>query len=124
MTEFELSAPNARRKRNRPEAAALNEVLRVLRSHPNVAWVHRMNSGAAKIGNRFVRFGFPGCPDVLGMLRNGRALAVEVKSRSGRLCDEQAVFLELVNAYNGVAFVARNANDVYKNLKGSNYESD
>lgn len=85
MTEFELSAPNARRKRNRPEAAALNEVLRVLRSHPNVAWVHRMNSGAAKIGNRFVRFGFPGCPDVLGMLRNGTALAVEVKSRSGRL---------------------------------------
>lgn len=39
-------------------------------------------------------------------------------------CNEQAVFLELVNAHNGVAFVARNANDVYKNLKGSIYESD
>ena len=54
------------RSNDRPEAAALVEVLKALTAHPNVAWCYRMNSGAARIGNRFVRFGWPGCPDVLG----------------------------------------------------------
>ena len=51
---------------DRKETAALVEVLQALRVHPLVAWVERMNSGAVRIGGRFVRFGWPGCPDVLG----------------------------------------------------------
>ena len=35
-----------------------------------------MNSGAAKVGNRFIRFGITGCPDVLGQMRDGRLLGV------------------------------------------------
>lgn len=50
---------------DRKEAAALAEVLQALRTHPAVAWCERMNSGAMRIGGRFVRFGWPGCPDVL-----------------------------------------------------------
>lgn len=46
------------RKNNRPEAAALKEVLKALAAHPAVAWCERMNSGAVKIGSRFVRFGW------------------------------------------------------------------
>ena len=57
---------------DRKEAAALVEVLKALRSHPAVAWCERMNSGAVRIGARFVRFGWPGCPDVLGQLKDGR----------------------------------------------------
>lgn len=79
---------------DRPEAAALLEVLKALRAHPAVAWCERMNSGAARMGTRFVRFGFVGCPDVLGQLRDGRLLGVEVKARKGRMRAEQAVFLE------------------------------
>ena len=30
---------------------------------------------------RFVRFGFKGCPDVLGQLRDGRLLGVAVKAK-------------------------------------------
>ena len=71
------------RKNDRPEAAALVEVLQALNAHPAVAWVERMNSGAAKIGKRFVRFGWKGCPDVIGQLRDGRLIGVEVKSPRG-----------------------------------------
>ena len=39
-----------------------------------------MNSGAAKVGNRFIRFGFVGCPDVIGQLKDGRFIGVEVKA--------------------------------------------
>jgi len=71
------------RKHARPEAAALVEVLQALNAHPAVAWCERMNSGAVRIGKRFVRFGWKGCPDVIGQLRDGRLIGVEVKSPRG-----------------------------------------
>jgi hypothetical protein len=94
------------------EAAALVEVMRALRAHPAVAWVERANSGAARMGKRYVRFGWPGCPDVLGQLKDGRLLGVEVKAPKGRLRLEQAVFLERIVRSGGVAFVARSLRDV------------
>lgn len=89
------------------EAGALVEVLMALRAHPSVAWVERLNSGAARMGARFVRFGWPGCPDVLGQLRDGRLLAVEVKGPRGRLRPAQKVVLKRIHDAGGVAFVAR-----------------
>jgi len=105
-----------RRNMARPEAAALIEVLKALRAHPAVAWVERQNTGATRLGNRFVKFGWPGCSDVLGQLHDGRFLAVEVKAVAGRLSPEQIVFLERVRAAGGVAFVARNCRDVFEQL--------
>ena len=104
------------RKNDKPEAAALREVLMVLTAHPAVAWCERMNSGAARIGNRFVRFGWPGCPDVLGQLKDGRLLGVEVKSKTGKLRPEQTIFLERIRGAGGVAFMARDCRDVYREL--------
>ena len=105
---------------DKPEAAALLEVLKALNTHPAVAWCERMNSGAARIGARFVRFGFKGCPDVLGQLRDGRLLGVEVKAKTGRLRPEQTIFLERIRGAGGVAFVARDLRDVLREL--SNHE--
>lgn len=105
------------RLNSRPEAAALVEVLKALRAHPGVAWCERQNSGVARIGGRFVRFGWPGYPDVLGQLTDGRLLGVEVKAQAGRLRPEQAVFLERIRAAGGVAFVARDLRDVLRELE-------
>ena len=104
------------RTNSRPEAAALVEVLKALRTHPAVAWCERMNSGAAKVEGRFIRFGFKGCPDVLGQLKDGRLLGVEVKAQAGRLRPEQALFLERIRCAGGVAFVARDCRDVREQL--------
>lgn len=100
------------RKNDRPEAAALLEVLKALESHPAVAWCERMNSGAVRIGKRFVRFGWKGCPDVLGQLKDGRLLGVEIKAQKGKLRPEQTIFLERIRAAGGVAFMARDCRDV------------
>lgn len=104
------------RTNSRPEAAAMLEVLKALRTHPAVAWCERMNTGAAKIGNRFIRFGWPGCPDLLGQMRDGRLLGVEVKAQAGRLRPEQALFLERIRCAGGVGFVARDLRDVLRAL--------
>jgi hypothetical protein len=101
---------------DRKETAALVEVLQALRTHPLVAWVERMNSGAARMGARFVRFGWPGCPDVLGQLKDGRLLGVEVKGPTGRLRPAQVVFLDRIRAAGGVAFLARDCRDVLREL--------
>ena len=104
------------RTNRRPEAAALVEVLKALRAHPAVAWCERMNTGAARVEGRFIRFGFKGCPDVLGQLKDGRLLGVEVKAQAGRLRPEQALFLERIRCAGGVAFVARDLRDVREQL--------
>ena len=110
--DFPLVRTNAK-----PEAAALLEVLKTLRAHPMVAWCERMNSGAAKIGGRFIRFGWVGCPDVLGQLRHGRLLGVEVKGEHGRLRPEQKIFLERIRVSGGVAFMAKDCHDVLRVLE-------
>lgn len=105
-----------KRSNDRPEAAALVEVMKALKAHPAVSWCERMNSGAARIGARFVRFGFTGCPDVLGQLTDGRLLGVECKAPKGKLRPEQSVFLERINGAGGVGFVARDCRDVMREL--------
>ena len=116
---FGMATSPTKRTNDRPEAAALVEVLKALRAHPAVVWCERMNSGAARVGNRFIRFGWPGCPDVLGQLRDGRLLGVEVKSPTGKLRPEQAVFLERVRGAGGAAFMARDLRDVLRELENN-----
>ena len=111
-----MPEPARPRTNNRPEAAALLEVLKVLRGHAAGAWVERQNNGAFRDGDRFVRFGWPGCSDIIGQLRDGRFLAVEVKAPGGRLSEAQTIFLNRVVAAGGVAFVAHNAADVMRGL--------
>lgn len=112
---FGMEAPT-KRSNDRPEAAALLEVLKALRAHPAVSWCERMNSGAARVGGRFIRFGFTGCPDVLGQLKDGRLLGVEVKAPTGKLRPEQSVFLERINGAGGLGFMARDCRDVFAAL--------
>ena len=88
-------------------------ILRYLAVSPRVAWAERMNTGAIKIPaangrDRFLRFGFPGCPDILGQMTDGRLL----KSPSGRATEAQAAFLALVATHGGVAVLARSLDDL------------
>ena len=102
---------------NRPlEAAVLKAVIRTLALHPRVSWAHRMNVGAFRDGNRYVRVGFVGCSDLLGQTTDGRFLAVEVKRPGGRPTTEQIEFLGRVQRAGGVAFVAWSVDDVARGL--------
>lgn len=133
MTETDLSAFNAREvSRGKPlrltkteplEADIQSSILRALKIHPAVSWAGRFNSGAQVIGEgksrRFVRFStVKGLADIIGQLTDGRFLAIEVKRPSGKVTDEQAAFIGMVQNSNGVAFVARSVAEVFQVLDG------
>lgn len=104
------------------EADVLKTVLRALELHPSVAKAWRMNTGAGKLlrGNdksQWIRFGFPGSPDIYGYMKDGRALYCEVKRPSGKVSDEQAAFIQAAKEAGCVAFVARGVEDVTQALK-------
>lgn len=102
---------------DRKEAAALVEVLQALRTHPAVAWCDYRNAGATQEGARFVRYGWPGCPDVLGRLKDGRLLGVEVQSSAGKLAPDRAELIGRIRAAGGVGFAARDCRDVRRELQ-------
>ena len=125
MTNLFVLEPSPKiKKTNSLEADSLVEVIQALRTHDTVAWVRRQNTGAAKVGGRFIKFGWAGCTDLLGMMKDGRLLAVECKRpKGGRLSTEQAHFIDMVNQFGGCAFVATSAKDVFNNL-GVDHASD
>lgn len=53
-----------------------------------------------------------GVSDIIGLLKGGRFLAIEVKSAVGKVSPEQKEFITEVNEYGGIAFVARSVKDV------------
>jgi hypothetical protein len=58
----------------------------------------------------------PGLPDITGVLKDGRGFWIEVKTDMGVLSDKQKRFIENIKSAGGIAFVARNIEDVITNL--------
>ena len=121
MTALKLRPPDA------PESAIKDAVLRYLALDRRVAWARRFNTGAVVVlgkdlsgraTRRYVKYAFPGCADILGQMAAGQFLAVEVKTRTGRVSPEQRAFLDQVTAAGGLAIVARSVEDVQRALDG------
>ena len=66
---------------------------------------------------------FKGLPDIMAIMpahldekRAGKIIAIEVKTKKGRLSSYQQAFLEKVNKYQGIGFVARSVDDLIEGL--------
>jgi hypothetical protein len=57
-----------------------------------------------------------GVSDILGVY-DGKFLAIEVKTQSGVVSNEQRSFINQINREGGIAFVARSLDDVVTHLK-------
>ena len=109
-------APAAPRQ-HASEAEVLKAVMALLKRHPKVAMCWRQNSGTFAERNsdgstRYVRANSQrGMSDIMGTMRDGRVLAVEVKSQTGRVQPHQQEFLYQVRKAGGVAGVVRSVED-------------
>jgi len=101
------------------EGAVVQACLDYLKIYGAFAW--RNNTGALKDKrDRPVYFGKPGSADILGVLPGGRFIAVECKSKKGKLSDKQELFLAEVEQLGGVAIVAKSVDDVIKGVENRN----
>jgi hypothetical protein len=104
------------------EAEILRAIMSLLKRHPRVAQVWRQNSGTFAERNRdgsmrYVRANTAkGMSDIMGVLRDGRTLAIEVKSRTGRMRPGQEEFLATIRQAGGVAGVCRSVDDAVRLL--------
>ena len=102
------------------EKQLVDHMLKRLRRHLRVAWVMRYSVAHSMSftpsGARF-KIGLAGVSDIIGQLRDGRFLAIEVKVAPRKVTDKQQQFLDRVNHSRGVGFVAYSYSDAEKMLR-------
>jgi len=107
------------------EADILRAIMQLLKRHPKVAQCWRQNSGTFQERNRdgsvrYIRANTQrGMSDIMGVLKDGRTLAIEVKSRTGRMRPRQEEFLQTIRSAGGVAGVVRSVDDAVRLLEGA-----
>jgi hypothetical protein len=125
--EFDLPPEPKKRAPAKPsgepsEADILRAIMQLLRHHPKVASYWRQNSGTFAERNRdgstrYIRANTArGMSDIMGVLKDGRTLAIEVKSRTGRMRPGQEEFLQTIRQAGGVAGVCRSVDDAVRLL--------
>lgn len=101
------------------ESEVLQACLAYLQFKGIYCW--RNNTGAVKIGRRFIRYGFKGSADILGICPDGRFLAVECKREKGGVISEyQKDFLQNITTRGGVAIVCNSLEVLISELKEKN----
>lgn len=89
-----------------------------------MAWRH--NTGGVKIGKAFVRFGFKGSGDVLGIIE-GRGLSIECKGRDKKgnftspQSDEQKEFQVKWEANGGIYLLVSGTDQIIEQLTELGY---
>lgn len=96
----------------RREAAVQRAVLEYLQYHPAVASCWRNNAGKVKTeSGGLVQLSPPGTSDIIGFMKDGRFLAVEVKAGKNQPTQLQQDFIDSVNEAGGIGFVAWSVDD-------------
>ena len=102
-------------KRGPGPAVALTKAIRaMLAMHGWYSW--KNGASAMKIGDRFVRTGTPGLPDIMAV-KAGKLLCVEVKAGRDTVKPIQADVLGILASYGATVIVARSAGDVLEFLE-------
>lgn len=79
------------------------------------AW--RNNTGVMRRGAHVYWVGLKGSSDILGLLPDGRFLAIECKRPGNRLTPDQRTFQQRVIQHHGVAWVVWSAAQLEKELE-------
>ena len=109
-------------RRNTPETDLVRAILQLLRLRGIYAWRNNTTGVYDPVKGVFRKFtGLKGVSDVLGVLPDGRFLAIEAKAPKGRSSPEQQTFIDDINGWGGLAFLARSLADVDEALRREGY---
>jgi hypothetical protein len=102
-----------------PEKVIENEILKMLLTLGFYVWKNQsigVFDATKKVFRKLGKYQIKGVSDILGILPDGRMLAIEVKSSTGRLSVDQGFFIAKINMNGGVAFTARSVGEVMDKL--------
>jgi hypothetical protein len=106
-----------------PEGRVLAGCLRYLKIRGIYHWRNSVGSVQIRPG-QWYRFGKVGSSDILGVLPDGKILAVETKAKRGQLSPEQRQFLADIKALGGLAVVVKSWKDIDQALREAGYVND
>lgn len=93
------------------EQVLVNQVLAYLKLKGHYVW--RQNTGSMySKDNRFVRFGFKGVSDVIGIALDGRMIAIECKVGKNKPTQFQEDFLAEIEKRGGYAILCYSLDDI------------
>jgi hypothetical protein len=98
------------------EQSIQSAILALLRAYGIFCWKNNTAGIYVKARNTYIPSHAPGVADILGVLKDGRFLAVEVKSEKGRVSPHQQQFINMINQNGGLAFVAHSVEEVQEQL--------
>lgn len=98
------------------ETPIVRECLGLLHKLGIFAWRENVGKFQTQSGG-YMSFGIKGLADIIGLLPDGRFLAVEVKSEVGKQSEHQKLFESKIRSNNGAYFLVRSANELYIRLK-------
>lgn len=83
-------------------------------SHARVATAWRNETGTAKSfdNDRVIKYGLKGSSDIIGITRDGRFLAIEIKVGKDFLKPDQIAFKLMIEKNNGLHYVIRNEDQI------------
>jgi hypothetical protein len=88
-----------------------------LGSRPDLRlWRNSTGSALSFDGKRVMRFGLPGSPDLIGILRGGRFLGIEVKAQTGTQSAQQRAFQNMAERMGGAYILARSVEDAMRGV--------
>lgn len=99
-----------------PRCAVLMPDGRMLGAAQPDAIFWRQNTGAARAGDRLIRFGVPGQADITGVVR-GRRVDIEVKTETGRQSGDQRAYQSRITSAGAIYVLARSLDDVLARIR-------
>lgn len=102
-----------------PETIIRNQIMSYLKFRGIYAFPVKNGGTYDPKSKKFRRTGMwhkNGVSDILGILNDGRFLAIEVKTKTGRASLEQKEFLAEISSRGGVSFIARDVTEVEHEL--------
>jgi len=100
------------KKQELPEKDIQRDIMDYLAARRVFCWKEHSGGLPMQGGEWMMPIGLKGKSDILGLLKGGRFLAIEVKRPSGKLSLYQEEFIKNINDNGGLAFVARSIDDV------------
>ena len=78
------------------------------------AWQNDTGVALSIDGKRIIRFGLKGSSDIIGIHYTGKFISCEIKIGSDKLRSEQIAFKAMIEKMNGLYFLIRSEEDIYK----------